>query len=454
MPRAPRRRHNASVSRLKALLSLVENFSRLSLLNAGSTSAKWKHVVAGWTTAAGKGTSVALGALISTTFSSTDATIKAKNPASGVGPAFWITDSGNYWSVIHNVINVCQTCTACGSYNSCTYCSSYGSCSASTCNGYGNCPASSCNGGFSNCPSQGCLAFGSCPASICNSWYQSPRSDCNTWTSSPASSCNTWEFSPRSTCSEWTFSPQTGCSSPYFYSVTVCNGYGYTYKGGYACNSWTSSPRTGCNSYYTYYTYTCTGYYNYWTTTCIAYYNYYTTVCSAYYDYFVNVCASYYDYTYTCCTGGYYTYYYTCCPGGYYDYTYTCCTGGYYDYTVSCCTGYSSGVSSACGCASYYDYSCNCVDNHRIDLSKKENGSETLISSTSNSTTNIAGIKVVTSGDTITASAYSDVNFSSQIGSSISTTNTGQKSKDHGIISKASSSSQGYTIDEFRVNND
>jgi hypothetical protein len=87
-----------------------------------------------------------------------------------------------------------------------------------------------------------------------------------------------------------------------------------------------------------------------------------------------------------------------------------------------------------------------------MDLYKKENGSETLVSSTSNSTTNIAGIKVTTSGNTVTALAYSDVNFSSQIGSTLSTTNTGQKSKEHGIISKASSSSQGYTIDEFRVN--
>ena len=432
MPRGPRRRHNASVSRLKALLSLVEDFSRLSLLNAGSTSAKWKHVVAGWTTAAGKGTSVAIGALVSTTFSSTDATIKAKNPAGGVGPAFWVTDSGNYWSVIHNVINVCQTCTACGSYNSCTYCSSYGSCPASTCNGYGNCARSSCDGGYSSCPVQGCLGYGSCPSTTCNYWYTQARSICN------------WYYeSARSYCNSWTTSPRSSCNSPYFYSVTVCNGYGYTYKGGYACNSWTQSPRTGCSSYY-----------DYVVTTCDSYYNYYALVCGGYYDYFAEVCGSYTTTYYTCCTGGSFIYYQTCCPGGYYDYTITCCTGGYYDYTVGCCTGYSSGVSSACGCASYYDYSCNCVDNHRIDLSKKESGSETLISSTSNSTTNIAGIKVVTSGNTITASAYSDVNFSSQIGSNLSTTNSGQKSKDHGIISKASSSSQGYTIDEFRVNND
>jgi hypothetical protein len=52
----------------------------------------------------------------------------------------------------------------------------------------------------------------------------------------------------------------------------------------------------------------------------------------------------------------------------------------------------------------------------------------------------------------VTAQAYSDVNYSSQVGSDLTTTNTGQKSKDHGIISRASNASQGYTIDEFRVN--
>jgi len=408
MPRSSRRLHSATVSRLKALLSLTENFSRATLTNAGATSAKWKTIVAGWGVSAGKGTSSAIGALISTTFASADATIKAKNPAGGVGPAFWVTDSGNYWSVIHNVINVCQTCTACGSYNSCTYCSSYGTCPASSCNGYGNCPVSVCTGGFSTCPASVCNSWSQCPASVCNWYYQSPRS----------------------ICAYYTTTQQTGCGSPYFYSVSVCSQYAYSYKAGLQCVAYTQSPRTGCGFYYTYY----------------------TTSCTSYYDYTVTVCGAYYDYYFTCCTGGYYDYYVTCCPGGYYNYTVTCCTGGYYDYTVYCCTGYSNGPSSACGCAGYYTYSCNCADNHRMDLYKKENGSETLVSSTSNSTTNIAGIKVTTSGNTVTALAYSDVNFSSQIGSTLSTTNTGQKSKEHGIISKASSSSQGYTIDEFRVN--
>jgi len=156
MPRAPRRRHIASVSRLKALLSLIENFSRLTLVNAGSTSAKWKHIVPGWVIAAGKGTSTAIGSLISTTFASASVNITAKNPAPGVGPAFWVTDSGNYWSVTRNVVNICQSCTACGAYNSCVYCSSYGEIAQQGCTQSGTCPASVCNGGYSSCPAEGC----------------------------------------------------------------------------------------------------------------------------------------------------------------------------------------------------------------------------------------------------------------------------------------------------------
>jgi hypothetical protein len=82
----------------------------------------------------------------------------------------------------------------------------------------------------------------------------------------------------------------------------------------------------------------------------------------------------------------------------------------------------------------------------------KINGTESVISSTANSTTNIAGIKVTTSGNNVTAKAYSDTDFTNQVGSDLSSTNTGQKSKEHGIISRSSTNSQGYTIDEFRVN--
>jgi len=409
MPRASRRLHISTVSRLKALLSLVENFGRLTLVNAGSTSAKWKHVVVGWTIAAGKGTSTAIGALISTTFASTDATLTAKNPASGVGPAFWITDSGNYWAVVKNTTNICQTCSACGVYNSCSYCSSYAYGSSSSC---------------------GCASY--------------TQTQC----------CNTYGYV--TVCSSY---GTTTCCTAYTYVVCCAAGYSdYYYT---CCQAYTSS--SCCTQYYTYYgrfccaayvynSYkggvVCSQYYNCAVTLCYAYGT--CTTCSSYGTCSVSTCLGYGGClqcsTYgTCqvCTG--YSEQFTCTG-------YTSCTvcGAYNQ--CQYCDGYSYGPSAACGCASSYTYNCNCADQHKIELIKKENGSETVVSSTGNSSSQIAGIKVTTDGNNVTAQAYSDTNYSSQIGSNLTAVNTGQKSKDHGIISRASNASQGYTIDEFRVN--
>ena len=408
MPRAPRRRHIASVSRLKALLSLVEDFSRLTLVNAGATSAKWKQVISGWTIVAGKGTSVAIGSLISTTFSSANAVIKAKNPASGVGPAFWITDSGNYWAVVKNTTNICQTCSACGQYNSCSYCSSY--------------------------------AYGSSASCGCASYTQT---QC----------CNTYGYV--TVCSA--YSTTTCCTAYSTYECCIQNiTYYYTCCTGYSSTSC-------CTEYYTYYGRFC----------CAAYvYNSYKggVVCGQTYECAVTQCFSYGTCvtcsSYSECSGQYCGMYGSCqqcvtfgqcqvCSGYSEQFTctgYTSCTvcGAYNQ--CQYCDGYSYGPSASCGCASSYTYDCNCADHHKIDLVKKENGSETVISSTSNSTTAIAGIKVTTDGNSVTAQAYSDTNYSSQVGSNLTTTNTGQKPKDHGIISRASNASQGYTIDEFRVN--
>jgi len=116
------------------------------------------------------------------------------------------------------------------------------------------------------------------------------------------------------------------------------------------------------------------------------------------------------------------------------------------------CNGYTYGPNASCGCATYFTASCSCQDHHKIDLVKKVGGTETVVDSTVNLTTNIQGIKVTLSGNNITAQAYSDTNLTSQVGSTLSQTHPGQKSKEHGIISRASNASQGYTIDEFRVN--
>jgi len=408
MPRGPRRRHSASVSRLKALLSLVEDFSRLTLVNAGTTSAKWKQVISGWTIAAGKGTSVAIGSLISTTFSSTNAVIKAKNPASGVGPAFWVTDSGNYWAVVKNTTNICQTCSACGVYNSCSYCSSYAYGSDSSC------------GCASYTQTQCCNTYGY--VTVCSSY--STTTCCTAYSSYECCVVNVPFY--YTCCTGYTTS---SCCTEYYtyYGNFCCAAYVYnSYKGGGVCGQPVFCAVTLCFSYGT-------------CTTCSSYSECSGSYCAAYGS--CQTCVTYGQ----CQTCSGYSEQFTCTG-------YTSCTvcGAYNQ--CQYCNGYSYGPSAACGCASSYTYNCNCADQHKIELIKKENGSETVVSSTSNSSSQIAGIKVITDGNNVTAQAYSDTNYSSQIGSNLTAVNTGQKSKDHGIISRASNASQGYTIDEFRVN--
>jgi hypothetical protein len=409
MPRGPRRRHSASVSRLKALLSLVEDFSRLTLVNAGTTSAKWKQVISGWTIAAGKGTSVAIGSLISTTFSSTNAVIKAKNPASGVGPAFWVTDSGNYWAVVKNTTNICQTCSACGQYNSCSYCSSYAYGSDSSC------------GCASYTQTQCCNAYGY--VTVCSSYGTTSCCTAYRYVVCCAAGFSTYYY----TCCQ-AYTSSSCCTEYYtYYGNFCCAAYVYnSYKGGVVCGQYFACSQTLCFSYGT--CETCSSYGTCSVSTCLGYGG--CLECSTYGS--CQVCTGYSE-QFTC-TG------------------YTSCTvcGAYNQ--CQYCNGYSYGPSAACGCASSYTYNCNCADQHKIELIKKENGSETVVSSTSNSSSQIAGIKVTTDGNNVTAQAYSDTNYSSQIGSNLSAVNTGQKSKDHGIISRASNASQGYTIDEFRVN--
>ena len=383
MPRGPRRRHGASVSRLKALLALVEDFSRLTLVNAGSTSAKWKQVVSGWTIAAGKGTSVAIGSLISTTFSSTNAIIKAKNPASGVGPAFWITDSGNYWAVVKNTTNICQTCSACGQYNSCSYCSSttYGSSASCGCASY---TTTSC-----------CSQYGTC--TVCSSY--GAQACCAAY--------STYECCIQNIPFYYTcciaYSSSSCCTSYYsYYGRFCCAAYVYnSYKGGVVCGQFYNCTITVCETYGT-------------CTTCSSY-----SECSGSYCGMYGQCQQCTTYAMCQVCTGYSQQ--SCCTA------YTSCTVcGAYNQCVYC-DGYSYGPSASCGCASSYTYNCNCADHHKIDLIKKEGGSETVISSTSNSTSAIAGIKVTTDGNSVTAQAYSDVNYSSQVGSDLTTTNSGQK---------------------------
>ena len=444
-----KRKINVVASRLKALLSLVENFSRSTLTNAGATSAKWRHVVSGWGVSGGKGTASSIGALISTMFASTDAVLKAKGTASGVGPAFWVTDSGNYWAVVKNTTNLCQTCTACGSYNSCSYCSSYAYGSDSSCGCASYTTTSCCNsyayGQHSSCgcasytTTSCCSGYGTC--TVCNSY--TTESCCTSY--GYYACCSAGYSDYYYTCCQ-AYSSYTCCTNEYtYYSYSCCSSYTYNaYKGGTICAVYYLCAVTSCSaygscaacvSYGTCVVSTCLGY-----GACLECIGYGTcTVCNGYAQ--QSCCTSYTSCT-VCSVNNNCTY----CNG------YTSCTvcAAYNQCTY--CSGYSYGPNSSCGCASYYTFNCSCQDHHKIDLVKKVSGTETVVGSTTNLTTDIRGIQVTLSGNNITAKAYSDTNLTSQVGSDLTATHSGQKSKEHGIISRASNASQGYTIDEFRVN--
>ncbi len=447
MPKS-KRKINVVASRLKALLSLVENFSRATLTNAGATSAKWRHVVAGWGVSGGKGTSSSIGALISTMFASTDAVLKAKNPASGVGPAFWVTDSGNYWAVVKNTTNICQTCTACGSYNSCSYCSSttYGRDSSCGCQSYTtqSCCNSYAYGSHSSCgcasytTTSCCSGYGTC--TVCSSY--GTQSCCTAYFYYPC--CLSYYVSYFSCCSS--YYTYTCCTNEYtYYTYACCGAYTYSaYKGGVICTYYYLCAQTSCSAYGN--CSACASYTTCAESTCNSY-----GECSGCMTYGTcTVCTGYSQQS--CCTS------YTSCTVCASNNTCTYCNGygtctvcGLYN-QCSYCNGYTYGANASCGCASYYTFSCSCTDHHKLDLVKKVSGTETVVASTTDQTTDIKGIQVITNGNNITAKAYSDTSLSSQIGSDLTSTHSGQKSKEHGIISRASNASQGYTIDEFRVN--
>lgn len=425
-----KRKINVVASRLKALLSLVENFSRSTLTNAGATSAKWRHVVSGWGVSGGKGTASSIGALISTMFASTDAVLRVKGTTSGTGAAFWVTDAGNWWSVTKNTTNICQSCTYCGAYNSCSYCSStaYGPDSSCGCASYTTQSCCSQYGNVQVCTAYTnqscCVAYQTTYTSCCSYYVQE---ECCTVYSAPIMGSYCVAYSTGSCCaSYWTF---TGyCCTSYVYSA---------YKGGVVCASGRSCTQTICDSYYS-------------CSSCTAYQNYYYTVCEGYGT--CTNCAAY-----TTCSQNTCSQYGTCQVCSSYGFqnqcvAYTSCTVCAQYNQCSYCNGYTYGPNASCGCASYFTANCACQDHHKIDLVKKVGGTETVVDSTVNLTTNIQGIKVTLSGNNITAQAYSDTNLTSQVGSTLSQTHSGQKSKEHGIISRASNASQGYTIDEFRVN--
>jgi hypothetical protein len=124
----PGRKHakNIIASRLKALLSVADLFSRGDSPSLGKiNSAPWTNIRGSWGISSGKATSSDSPSsypLSTLTFSKTDVTVSVDGITPGMGTAFWVTDSGNWWGTYVDATESCQTCSTPGN------CSSYFSC--------------------------------------------------------------------------------------------------------------------------------------------------------------------------------------------------------------------------------------------------------------------------------------------------------------------------------------
>jgi len=269
---AKNRVKNVIASRLKALLSITETFNRSDtslLTTAGSTSAKWDSVRGSWGISSNKAsssTSASSYPISTLTFSKEDVTISVDGITPGVGTAFWVTDSGNWWGTYVDGTQSCQTCASGGN------CASYYSCCQGTMNSSNPYNYACCTGNYNQgytdsgtnpatCP--GGFAYDACPCGTYNQgytagyyvWYTCGGSG----NAAPASSCGL-TFAQAQSCG--------GCkrnSQPYYNQGNcTCSGSSYC-VGGYVagtpysqwvagtcnqngtCTAWNTS---NCNSNY------------------------------------------------------------------------------------------------------------------------------------------------------------------------------------------------------------
>ena len=146
---------NAVLSRLKALMMITDNFDRTDVSGLGTvvgTTNSWSTVRGGWAIVSNNAVAATpSGYPISTlTFGKTSGTIDVAGQP-GVGTAFWVTDSNNWWATYQDVVQNCQTC-----YNTNTCAATY--------TGY--------NGNFAG---YGVMVETFCPSNSCGWWAMNPE---------------------------------------------------------------------------------------------------------------------------------------------------------------------------------------------------------------------------------------------------------------------------------------
>ena len=310
----------------------------------------------------------------------------------GTGVVVWLSDAGSWWSS-----------TAYGSVSSYT-------CGCGTC--CNSCPNSACT----------CATYNSC-ADV----YPGGGGNC--------SGCGSYQ--DPTTCGGYSAGNLYG-------SCIVCNGSSITQTGSYCSGAvYGMSSPPACSTtatYSTHYNFSCVG--GMTSSSCAAngwtwHSSYCPTSCDAgpydgapyTYDGYTTT-----NYTYTCVTSS--------TPGAFHcnSCVHSSCTCATYNTCPSCanCGSYS------CGCSTCYQ------NNYYLRLLKSVSGAVSQATGDiSVGTAPIAAISVQTSGDSLTAKAYSDTAMTTQIGTVTITPAGPNKGSDVGIIKAPTSITQGSVVDSF-----
>ena len=389
----------------------------------------------------------------------------------GVGAAFWVTDSGSWWGSYARHTSSSTSVSVCnGGYSSC---GGAGCNPGNCCSGISQSSDTYCNGGGASCSGSGCQPSGCCSGVS----YSGGGSYCSDYRSGQSSS---------SGCLGGCTSSQTGggtaCTGGYTTGLDLpspCCG-GITQAGGQTiCNTGFASststyPWNCCGGYGTYQSQVPSG------TTC----NYNLSDCTG-----RNCTPS------GCCPGeayvlkNYYTggvYYSTCYSGTtttytsqttYYCYTqytvqptyYNCYTSyetqpvvttwaGCWGYTPnpvtgSCYTSYNTYITRSCYTSTNQVPATNYVSDLVIvsSVSGTVTTESTVNLSNNNSGfTQVGSVFVSTTGNAITARAYSGSAQSGQVGSAATLTPSNPtKGTSVGILKAPSTGNQGSTADTF-----
>jgi hypothetical protein len=159
----------------------MKAFSSFSDLFTSGFKSGWKTIIPGWSSSSNTViASTSSYPISSVKMSKENVTINIKEPGVGSGAALWVSDAGNWWTVVSKQ-EQCAGCGSCNSVNAYNPCGAGGNCigTGGTCVGTGGgCVGT---GGGTNAPSGGgtYCAYNSCGTSnpyYCNPVYYVPYS--------------------------------------------------------------------------------------------------------------------------------------------------------------------------------------------------------------------------------------------------------------------------------------